>query len=68
MLRGAGDHLRLLKVYRAYKQSWESADWCNDNFLSHRSLKAADRMRSALVWFTVILVKYCHEKKNRCLL
>jgi pre-mRNA-splicing factor ATP-dependent RNA helicase DHX15/PRP43 len=48
-MRVAGDHLTLLNVYHAYKQNQESADWCYDNFLNHRSLKAADSVRSQLV-------------------
>ncbi|KAK9817919.1 hypothetical protein WJX72_004309 [[Myrmecia] bisecta] len=43
-----GDHLTLLNVYHAYKQNQESADWCYDNFLNHRSLKAADSVRGQL--------------------
>jgi len=44
-----GDHLTLLNVYHAYKQNQESMDWCYDHFLNHRSLKAADSVRSQLV-------------------
>lgn len=45
----AGDHLTLLNVYHAYKQNKEATDWCYDNFLNHRALKAADSVRSQLV-------------------
>ena len=45
----AGDHLTLLNVYHAYKQNNESNEWCYDNFLNHRSLKAADSVRTQLV-------------------
>jgi pre-mRNA-splicing factor ATP-dependent RNA helicase DHX15/PRP43 len=44
-----GDHLTLLNAYHAYKQSGESADWCYEHFLNHRSLKAADSVRTQLV-------------------
>ena len=44
-----GDHLTLLNVYHAYKQNKEATDWCYDNFLNHRALKAADSVRSQLV-------------------
>eukprot|EP00884_Botryococcus_braunii_P018562 jgi/Botrbrau1/538/Bobra.0010s0013.1 len=44
-----GDHLTLLNVYHAYKQNQEGTDWCYDNFLNHRALKAADSVRSQLV-------------------
>ena len=45
----AGDHLTLLNVYHAFKQNSEASDWCYDHFLNHRSLKAADSVRSQLV-------------------
>ena len=45
----AGDHLTLLNVYHAFKQNNEASDWCYDHFLNHRSLKAADSVRSQLV-------------------
>lgn len=45
----AGDHLTLLNVYHAYKQNAESHDWCYENFLNSRSIKAADSVRSQLV-------------------
>lgn len=44
-----GDHLTLLNVYHAYKQNQESSDWCYDHFLNHRSIKAADSVRTQLV-------------------
>lgn len=43
-----GDHLTLLNVYHAYKQSGEDSDWCYQNFLNHRSLKSAENVRSQL--------------------
>jgi len=43
-----GDHLTLLNVYHAYKQHHGDASWCYDNFLAHRSLKAADNVRTQL--------------------
>ena len=45
----AGDHLTLLNAYHAFKQNNEASDWCYDNFLNHRALKAADSVRSQLV-------------------
>lgn len=44
-----GDHLTLLNVYHAYKQNKEATDWCYDNFLNHRALKAADSVRGQLL-------------------
>ncbi|KAJ1679579.1 DEAH-box ATP-dependent RNA helicase prp43 [Spiromyces aspiralis] len=43
-----GDHLTLLNVYHAYRAQNCSSDWCWDNFLNHRSLKAADNVREQL--------------------
>jgi pre-mRNA-splicing factor ATP-dependent RNA helicase DHX15/PRP43 len=48
-----GDHLTLLNAFHAYKQFESSPDsgasYCFENFLSHRSLKQADSVRSQLV-------------------
>eukprot|EP00127_Corallochytrium_limacisporum_P006517 Clim_evm48s229 gene=Clim_evmTU48s229 len=45
-----GDHCTLLNVYHSYKQHEKNADrWCWDNFLNHRSLKAAESVRKQLV-------------------
>ena len=43
-----GDHLTLLNVYHAFKQSGENQDWCWNNFLNYRNLKAADSVRTQL--------------------
>jgi pre-mRNA-splicing factor ATP-dependent RNA helicase DHX15/PRP43 len=43
-----GDHLTLLNVYHAYKQAGESPQWCYENFVSARALKAADDVRQQL--------------------
>jgi pre-mRNA-splicing factor ATP-dependent RNA helicase DHX15/PRP43 len=43
-----GDHLTLLNAYHAYKKSGDDRKWCYDNFLNHRSLKAADNVRTQL--------------------
>ena len=50
VLTAAGDHLTLLNVYHAYKQNGEAQDWCYDHFLNSRALKAADSVRSQLVY------------------
>jgi len=44
-----GDHLSLLNTYHAYKNNQESAAWCYDNFLNHRSMKSADSVRAQLL-------------------
>ncbi|XP_033756621.1 putative pre-mRNA-splicing factor ATP-dependent RNA helicase PRP1 [Pecten maximus] len=43
-----GDHLTLLNVYHAFKQSQEDPQWCYDNFVNFRSLKSADNVRQQL--------------------
>ncbi|KAJ2337739.1 Pre-mRNA-splicing factor ATP-dependent RNA helicase dhx15 [Coemansia sp. RSA 2671] len=43
-----GDHMSLLNVYHAYKGCAEPTQWCWDNFLQYRSLKAADNIREQL--------------------
>ncbi|KAH8331351.1 hypothetical protein KR074_001600, partial [Drosophila pseudoananassae] len=43
-----GDHLTLLNVYHAFKQSNEDANWCYENFINFRSLKSADNVRQQL--------------------
>ncbi|KAK9099359.1 hypothetical protein Syun_026404 [Stephania yunnanensis] len=40
---GNGDHLTLLNVYNAYKQN-EDPQWCLDNFVDPKALKAADNV------------------------
>jgi pre-mRNA-splicing factor ATP-dependent RNA helicase DHX15/PRP43 len=43
-----GDHLTLLNVFHAWKQNASDNNWCWDNFLSDRSLKSADNVRTQL--------------------
>lgn len=53
-----GDHLTLLNVYHAFKQSKfffkklnldrEDVGWCHENFINYRALKNADEVRSQL--------------------
>ncbi|CAG8461936.1 46_t:CDS:2 [Acaulospora morrowiae] len=43
-----GDHLTLLNVYHAYKTNINDPDWCYNNFLNGRTLKAADNVRQQL--------------------
>ncbi|KAH8267139.1 hypothetical protein KR018_010826, partial [Drosophila ironensis] len=43
-----GDHLTLLNVYHAFKQSNEDPNWCYENFINFRSLKSADNVRQQL--------------------
>jgi len=43
-----GDHLTLLNAYHAFKKNNEDPNWCYENFLNARSLKAADNVRQQL--------------------
>ncbi|XP_053963542.1 ATP-dependent RNA helicase DHX15 homolog isoform X2 [Anastrepha obliqua] len=43
-----GDHLTLLNVYHAFKQSSEDPNWSYENFINFRSLKSADNVRQQL--------------------
>ena len=47
--RPGGDHLLLLAVWRDWKDSDFSIQWCFDNFLQHRSMKRARDVREQLV-------------------
>ena len=44
-----GDHLTLLGVYEAWKNSKFSNPWCHENFLQSRSLKRAQDVRKQLL-------------------
>ena len=44
-----GDHLTLLNVYHAFKQSGGDPSWCFDNFVNARALKQADSVRGQLL-------------------
>ncbi|KAF6028929.1 DHX33 [Bugula neritina] len=43
-----GDHLTLLNVYRSFKGSGGSKEWCSRNFLNQRNLKSAVEVRKQL--------------------
>jgi pre-mRNA-splicing factor ATP-dependent RNA helicase DHX15/PRP43 len=43
-----GDHLTLLNVFHAWKTNNENQKWCYDNFISYRTLKNADNVRTQL--------------------
>lgn len=44
-----GDHLTLLNLYNAWKQSKYSTPWCFENFIQPRSMKRAQDVRQQLV-------------------
>ncbi|KAF2083564.1 pre-mRNA-splicing factor ATP-dependent RNA helicase prp22 [Saccharata proteae CBS 121410] len=44
-----GDHLTLLNVYNAWKQSKFSVPWCYENYIQPRSMKRVQDVRSQLV-------------------
>jgi pre-mRNA-splicing factor ATP-dependent RNA helicase DHX15/PRP43 len=43
-----GDHLTMLNCFHAFKSGGESQEWCNANFVNHRSIKSADSVRTQL--------------------
>jgi len=43
-----GDHLTLLNAYHAYKNHHEDQTWAYDNYINHRSMKSADKVRAQL--------------------
>ena len=50
-----GDHLTLLNVYHAFKQSRDSPQWCYENFINYRSLMRLFRclfLRSSMFNFS----------------
>ncbi|KAK9136174.1 hypothetical protein Syun_015504 [Stephania yunnanensis] len=61
---GNGDHLTLLNVYNAYKQN-EDPQWCLDNFVDPKALKAADNVRQQLARIMARLnLKLCSTDVN----
>jgi ATP-dependent RNA helicase DHX8/PRP22 len=53
-----GDHLTLLNVYNAWKQSSFSNPWCFENFIQARSMKRAKDVRQQL---EMIMSRYNHK-------
>ena len=43
-----GDHITLIMVYNAFKRNEFNKDWCKDNYLNFRTLKAIDNVRGQL--------------------
>ncbi|KAK2807479.1 DEAH-box ATP-dependent RNA helicase prp22 [Onygenales sp. PD_10] len=54
----AGDHLTLLNVYQAWKNSHFSNPWCFENFIQARQMKRAQDVREQLV---TIMERYRHK-------
>lgn len=44
-----GDHLTLLTVYNAWKQSKFSAGWCQENFIQARTMRRSQDIRKQLI-------------------
>ncbi len=44
-----GDHMTLLKVYKAWEETNFSIQWCFENFIQHRSMKRARDVREQLL-------------------
>ncbi|EEQ30744.1 ATP-dependent RNA helicase DHX8 [Microsporum canis CBS 113480] len=53
-----GDHLTLLNVYNAWKQSRFSTPWCFENFIQARQIRRAQDVRQQLV---TIMDRYRHK-------
>ena len=53
-----GDHFTLLLTYNSYNLNNSSNEWCRENFINQRSMKAADDIRNQLV---KILIKMGFE-------
>jgi len=43
-----GDHITLIMAYNAFKRNEFSKDWCRDNFINFRTMKAIDNVRGQL--------------------
>jgi len=43
-----GDHITLLKFYRAYKQAKGNMDWCREHFVNLRAIKTVQRIQNQL--------------------
>uniref|UniRef100_A0A0D9WG40 RNA helicase n=1 Tax=Leersia perrieri TaxID=77586 RepID=A0A0D9WG40_9ORYZ len=44
-----GDHVALLNVYNAWRESGYSAQWCRESFVQHRTMRRARDVRGQLV-------------------
>ena len=43
-----GDHITLIMVYNAFKKNEVNKDWCRDNYINYRTMKAIDNVRNQL--------------------
>ena len=44
----SGDHITLIMVYNAFKKNELIKDWCRDNYINYRTMKAIDNVRNQL--------------------
>ena len=44
-----GDHLSLLSAFESFKYKNEDQNWCHDNFINYRHMKAASSIRMQLI-------------------
>lgn len=44
-----GDHITILNTYKAWEQSGESSQWCQENHVQYRTLKKAQAIRDQLL-------------------
>ncbi|XP_063842000.1 ATP-dependent RNA helicase DHX33-like [Scylla paramamosain] len=68
-----GDHITLLKVFRAFKAAKKNKMWCHENFLNFRNLMYATEVRKQLVQVCErcgVALTSCQQKTDsvrRCL-
>ena len=43
-----GDHITLIMVYNAFKKNEKNNNWCRDNYINYRTMKAIDNVRNQL--------------------
>ena len=58
-----GDHITILNVYRAWEQSGESAQWCVENHIQHRTLKRAQAIKDQLMQCAKLLGYECEDEE-----
>ena len=44
----SGDHITLIMAYNAFKKNELIKDWCRDNYINYRTMKAIDNVRNQL--------------------
>ncbi|XP_053203712.1 ATP-dependent RNA helicase DHX33-like [Panonychus citri] len=57
-----GDHIMLLKLYRAYKSAKGSKDWCKENYIDFRNMRMVANIRQQMA----SLYERSNFTKNSC--